>query len=163
MPHPELANNAAHDLRTAAIEVSSAEAFFAFADLCDEMLRRDRLSKDDDDEDQPTKKRRQAKEVVCDLARLAGGGSASTATQRCAASAVETYIRATALDASYASRAIPRVLALLGSPSRRSLCGRVPGGRGGRAFLVIQGPRRPARGIIISLWRFERCESQSDL
>ena len=39
----ELANNAAHDLRTAAIQVSSAEAFFAFADLCDEMLRRDRL------------------------------------------------------------------------------------------------------------------------
>ena len=72
----ELANDAAHDLRTAAIEVSSAEAFFAFADLCDEMLRRDRLSKDDDDEDQPTKKRRQAKEVVCDLAKLAGGGSA---------------------------------------------------------------------------------------
>ena len=49
-----------------------ARSAFAFADLCDEMLRRDRLSKDDDDEDQPTKKRRQAKEVVCDLARLAG-------------------------------------------------------------------------------------------
>ena len=131
--------------------VSSAEAFFAFADLCDEMLRRDRLSIEDDD--QPTKKRRQpAKEVVCDLAKLAGGGSASTATQRCAASAVETYIRATALDASYASRAIPRVLALLGSPHADSLRRGVPGGRGGRAFVVIQRPRRPARGLIISLW-----------
>ena len=114
-----LANSAATDLRNAAIEGSSADAFFAIADLCDEMLRRDaaRLKEASDDEDeQPTKRRRDAREVVCDLTLLAGGGAAFTATQRCAASAVETYVRATALDASLARRAIPRVLALLGGP-----------------------------------------------